>query len=215
MRTDVVETPPASAMERARATRNPLRKLYFWTLHWAATPYAVPALAALSFAESSFFPVPPDVLLIAICFSQPKRWARFALWCSIASVVGGMVGYALGWGLWDTVGKPIVDFYHGQELMDRIHVWYDTYGFWGILAAAITPIPYKVFTIASGWFHFDFAQFVLASAIGRPFRFFLVAGLIGFFGEKVRPFLEEKLELALLALLVVAIAGFAAIHYLG
>lgn len=215
MRPDVVETPPASAMERARATRNPIRKLYFWTLHWAATPYALPALVVLSFAESSFFPVPPDVLLIAICFAEPRRWARYALWCSVASVAGGAVGYAIGWGLWDTVGKPIVDFYHGQELMGRIHGWYDTWGFWGILAAAITPIPYKVFTIASGWFHFDFAQFMLASAIGRPFRFFLVAGLIGYFGEKVRPFLEEKLELALLALLAVAIAGFAAIHYLG
>jgi len=215
MRPEIVETAPASAMEQARATRNPIRKLYFWTLHWAATPYAVPALVGLAFAESSFFPVPPDVLLIAMTFAAPKRWARYALWCSLASVVGGMLGYLIGWGLWDTVGKPIVDFYHGQELMARIQHWYDTYGFWGVLVAAVTPIPYKVFTIASGWFHFDFPQFVLASAIGRPFRFFLVAGLIGALGERVKPFLEEQLEWALLALAVLGVGGFLAIKYLG
>jgi len=215
MRPEIVETPPASAMESARATRNPIRKLYFWTLHWAATPNALPALVVLSFAESSFFPVPPDVLLIAMTFAAPTRWARYALWCSVASVVGGVAGYGIGWGLWDTVGKPIVDFYQGQEVMDQVHHWYDVYGFWGVLVAAITPIPYKVFTIASGWFQFDFGLFLAASAIGRPFRFFLVAGLIGAYGERVRPFLEEKLEWALVALTAIAVAGFAAIKYLG
>lgn len=215
MRPDFVETPPASAMERARATRNPIRKLYFWTLHWAATPHALPALVVLSFAESSFFPVPPDVLLIAMTFAAPTRWARFAFWCSAMSIVGGVAGYGIGWGLWDTVGKPIVDFYQGQEVMAKIQHWYDVYGFWGVLVAAVTPIPYKVFTIASGWFHFDFAQFVLASAIGRPFRFFLVAGLVGAFGERVKPFLEERLEWALLALAVLGIGGFVAVRYLG
>lgn len=215
MRPDLVETPPASALELARATRNPIRKLYFWTLHWAATKHALPALVILSFAESSFFPVPPDVLLIAMTFAAPTKWARYAFWCSAASVVGGIAGYAIGWGLWDTVGKPIVDFYHGEAVMAKVQHWYDVYGFWGVLVAAVTPIPYKVFTIASGWFHFDFAQFVLASAIGRPIRFFLVAGLIGTLGERVKPFLEEKLEWALLALAVVAIAGFVAIKYLG
>jgi len=214
MRAEIVETPPSAALEQARATRNPIRKLYFWTLHWAATPHAVPALVALAFAESSFFPVPPDVLLIAICFSQPRRWARLALWCTAASVVGGMVGYGIGWGLWDTVGKPIVDFYHGQPVMDRIQRWYDVYGFWGILVAAVTPIPYKVFTIASGWFHYDFGEFVLASAIGRPMRFFLVAGLVGTLGERIRPFLEKRLEWALLALAALGVGGFVAIKLL-
>lgn len=214
MRPEVVETPPASAMERARATRNPIRKLYFWTLHWAATRHATKALAGLSFAESSFFPVPPDVLLIAMTFAEPKKWKRFALVCSIASVVGGAVGYLIGWGLWDTVGKPIVDFYQGQAVMDKIHHWYDAYGFWGVLAAAITPIPYKVFTIASGWFKFDFALFLAASAVGRPFRFFLVAGLIGHYGERIRPFIEHQLEWVLLAFTALGILGFVAIKYL-
>ncbi len=215
MRPDVVETPPATAMERARATRNPIRKLYFWTLHWAATPYAVPALFVLSFAESSFFPVPPDVLLAAICFGAPRRWARSAFWCALASVLGGMLGYYIGWALWDSVGKTIVDFYNGQEVMEQVHRWYDELGFVGVLVAAITPIPYKVFTIASGWFRFDFGQFVLASALGRSFRFFVVAGLIGRYGERVRPFLEEKLEWVLLAFAAVGILGFVAIKLLG
>lgn len=214
MRPEVVETPPASAMERARATRNPIRKLYFWTLHWAATRHATKALAGLSFAESSFFPVPPDVLLIAMTFAEPKKWKRFALWCSVASVLGGIAGYAIGWGLWDTVGKPIVDFYQGQEVMAKVQVWYDEYGFWGVLAAAITPIPYKVFTIASGWFHFDFWLFVAASAVGRPFRFYLVAGLIGRYGERIRPFIEHQLEWVLLAFTALAILGFLAIKFL-
>lgn len=214
MRPDVVETPPTTAMARARATRNPIRKLYFWTLHWAATRYAVPALVALSFAESSFFPVPPDVLLIAIAFGTPKRWARLALWCSLASVLGGALGYYIGWALWDGIGQRIVAFYHGEEVMAQVQRWYDQLGFLGVLIAAITPIPYKIFTIASGWFHFDFGLFMLASAIGRPFRFFLVAGLIGRYGERVRPFLEEKLEWALLALAAVGILGFVAIKFL-
>jgi len=214
MRPELVETPPASALEQARATRNPIRKLYFWTLHWAATPYAVPALFALSFAESSFFPVPPDVLLMAMTFSTPRRWARYAFWCSVASVLGGMLGYFIGWALWDTVGKPIVEFYRGEAVMAQVQGWYSQYGFWGVLVAAITPIPYKVFTIASGWFHFDFWLFLLASALGRPFRFFLVAGLIGRYGAQVRPFLEEKLEWALLALTAAGVLGFVAIKWL-
>jgi membrane protein YqaA with SNARE-associated domain len=215
MRPDYVETPASDALTRARATRNPIRKLYFWTIHWAATRHALPALAGLAFAESSFFPVPPDVLLIAMTFAAPRRWVRYAFWCSVGSIVGGVVGYAIGWGLWDTVGKAIVDFYHGQALMAKIHDWYEQFGFFGVLAAAVTPIPYKVFTIASGWFKFHFGLFLLASAIGRPFRFFLVAGLIGRYGERVRPFLETRLEWALMALVVLAVLGFAAIKLLG
>lgn len=214
MKPELVETPPASALEQARATRNPIRKLYFWTLHWAATRHATKALVILSFAESSFFPVPPDVLLIGMTFAAPRRWARYALWCSLASVVGGTLGYAIGWGLWDSVGKPIVDFYQGHEVIEKVRYWYDTWGFWGVLVAAITPIPYKVFTIASGLFHFDFGLFVLGSAIGRPFRFFLVAGLIGRYGERIRPFIEHKLEWVLLAVTAAGILGFVAIRFL-
>lgn len=202
---------PATAMERAKATRNPVRKLYFWTLHWAETPYALPALFLLSFAESSFFPVPPDVLLIAMCFATPKHWLKYAFWCTVASVLGGLLGYYIGWGLWEGVGKPIVDFYHGQEVMQKVEVWYDKYGFLGVLIAAVTPIPYKVFTIASGVFQFDVWKLVLASVIGRGFRFFLVAGLIRGFGPKVRPFLEKHFELAMVGMLLLGVLGFLAI----
>lgn len=164
-------TPVTDDLSQARATRNPLRKLYYWTLHWAATPYALPALAILSFAESSFFPVPPDVLLIALCFSTPTRWFKLALWCTLASVAGGLLGYFIGWGLWETVGQPIVRMYNGEAVVESVRAWYENYGFFGVLAAAVTPIPYKVFTIASGMMSFDLLQFVLASTIGRGMRF--------------------------------------------
>lgn len=209
-----VETPPQSAMERARATRNPIRKLYFWTIHWAATKYATPALILLSFAESSFFPIPPDVLLIALCFSRPKRWFPLALVCTAASVLGGAAGYYIGWGLWEGVGQPIVAFYHGEPVMAKVQNWYDVYGFLGVIIAAVTPIPYKVFTIASGVFKFDFVQFMLASLIGRGFRFFLVAGLIGTLGEKIRPFIEERLEILLGVLTVLGVGGFVLLKFL-
>jgi len=198
---------------RARAARNPLRKLYYWTLHWAGTPYALPALVLLSFAESSFFPVPPDVLLIALCFSTPARWFRLAAWCTAASVVGGMLGYFIGWGLWETVGLPIVHMYHGEAVIEMVRVWYHQYGFFGVLIAAITPIPYKVFTIASGMMGFDPVQFVAASILGRATRFFLVAGLIRMFGARIKPFMEKHFELAATALVVLGILGFAAIKF--
>lgn len=211
---ETVETPPASAMEQAQLTRNPLKKLYFWTLHWAATPYALPALVILSFAESSFFPVPPDVLLIALCFSQPRAWLKLAAWCTLASVVGGVLGYYIGWGLWEAVGEKIVHAYHGEELMVKVQNWYSEYGFLGIIVAAVTPIPYKVFTIASGTMHFDLLQFVAASAIGRGLRFFVVAGLIRYFGIRVKPFLEKNFELAATAFVVLGVLGFLAIKLL-
>ncbi len=198
-------------MEQARLTRNPLKKLYFWTLHWAATPYALPALVILSFAESSFFPVPPDVLLIALCFSQPRAWIKLAAWCTVASVLGGILGYYIGWGLWEAVGDPIVKAYHGEEVMAKVQTWYDAYGFLGILVAAVTPIPYKVFTIASGTMHFDLLQFIVASLLGRGARFFAVAALIRYFGVRVKPFLENNFELAATAMVVLGVLGFLAI----
>ena len=206
--------PTAPAMEQARATRNPLRKLYFWTLHWADTKYALPALAVVSFAESSFFPIPPDVLLLAIGFSAPRKWFWAALCCTVASVAGGVFGYYIGWGLYETVGQPIVQFYHGESVMQSVKVWYEQYGFWGILIAAITPIPYKVFTISSGVFEFNLGLLVVASIIGRGFRFFLVAGLIRWMGPRIRPFLEKNFEIAVTLLLILAIGGFVALKFL-
>jgi membrane protein YqaA with SNARE-associated domain len=190
-----------------------LRRLYDWVLHWATTPYAVPALFILSFAESSFFPVPPDVLLIALAISIPARSFRYALICSIASVLGGMVGYAIGFFGYETIGKPVVDLYQGQEVMDTIRVQYDTYGFWGVLAAAITPIPYKIFTISSGFFRFNFLLFMIASIIGRSLRFFLVAGLIWKFGPPIRDFIDRYFNLLSYIFLLLLVGGFILIKY--
>jgi membrane protein YqaA with SNARE-associated domain len=211
------ETSAPGASGVAAAPRRPsvVRRLYAWTVHWAGTKHALPALFVLSFAESSFFPIPPDVLLMAMCFARPHRWALYAFWCTVASVLGGMAGYGIGWGFWELAGRPIVDFYDGHEVMARIRGWYDEYGVVGILFAAITPIPYKVFTIASGLFEFSFWSFTGASAVGRGFRFFVVAGLIGYLGDQIRPFVERRLELLLVVFAVLLVGSFALIRFVG
>jgi membrane protein YqaA with SNARE-associated domain len=192
----------------------PLRKLYDWVLHWAETPYGTPALFLLSFAESSFFPIPPDVLLIALALSIPARSFRFALVCAIGSVLGGVAGYGIGYFGYEAIGKPIIDFYHGHEVMEKVKAQYDTYGFWGVLVAAITPIPYKVFTITSGFFRFEFPSFLLASVIGRSFRFFLVATLIWKFGAPIKTFIDKYFNLLTVIFTVLLAGGFIAIKYL-
>jgi len=200
--------------EAAEARPGIVRRMYDWVLGWAETPYGAPALFVLAFAESSFFPIPPDVLLIALAVAAPTRAFRFALICTAGSVLGGIAGYGIGlWG-WDAIGKPIVDTYHGQPVMDKIKAWYGEYGFWGTLAAAITPIPYKVFTISSGVFKFPFISFVLASVIGRAFRFFLVAALIRKFGPSIKEWIEGRFNLAVSLFTVLLIGGFAAIKLL-
>ncbi|MEM6820479.1 MAG: YqaA family protein [Verrucomicrobiota bacterium] len=195
-------------------SENWIRRLYQWTLRWAEKRNAQWALGGLSFIESSFFPIPPDPLLMALCFSQPKKWFRFALICTLTSVLGGVLGYYIGFAFWETIGKPIVDFYHGQEIFDKVQHWYDEYGFLGILLAAITPIPYKVFTIASGVFQFSLPMLIAASLVGRGFRFFLVAGIIRFFGPRIRPYLEKYLEVATVVMAVIGILGFLALKWL-
>lgn len=191
-----------------------LKKLYDWVLHWAETPYAIPALFLLSFSESSFFPVPPDVLLIALAISIPKKSFRYATICMVGSVLGGIVGYGIGQFGYEAIGKPIVDFYHGQEIMVMIKNRYDQYGFLGILIAAITPIPYKVFTIASGVFEFNFPLFVLASIIGRSTRFFIVAGLIWKFGPPIKEFIDKYFNLLCTVFIILLVGGFLVIKYL-
>lgn len=182
-------------------------------LHWAETPYGIPALFILAFAESSFFPVPPDILLIALAISIPSRSFKFASVCAAGSVLGGILGYGIGLYGYETIGRPIVDFYHGQKVMDKVKLWYDQYGFWGILIAAITPIPYKVFTIASGVFSFDFWMFVTASIIGRSARFFVVAGLIWKFGPAIRDFIDKYFNLLMWVFMILLIGGFVLVKY--
>ncbi len=193
--------------------RNWVRRIYDWVLSWAETPYGIYALALLAFAESSFFPIPPDVLLIALAIGAPKKSLKFAFICTAASVLGGIAGYYIGFAAYEAIGKPIVDAYNGQPVMDKIAMWYSQYGFWGILTAAITPIPYKIFTIASGVFSFNFAEFLLASVIGRSIRFFAVAGLIALFGPQIKSFIDKYFNILSIIFTILLIGGFIFIKF--
>ncbi|GMU23850.1 MAG: hypothetical protein AMXMBFR13_39280 [Phycisphaerae bacterium] len=191
------------------------RRLYDWVLHWADTPYGAPALFILSFAESSFFPVPPDVLLVALVLGARQRWLRYAAICTVASVLGGIAGYGIGLGLMDTVGQRIIAFYHAENYYQQVTQWYETYDYWIVFIAAFSPIPYKVFTIASGAFHMNLLGFCLVSAVGRGGRFFIVAGLLYLFGPPMKRLIDKYFDLLCVLFVVLLIGGFLAIKYIG
>lgn len=207
---------PMDASAAAQATKNPLRKLYYWTLHWADTKYAIPALFVISFAESSFFPIPPDVLLIAMAFAQPKRWVEFAAWCTVASVLGGVLGYYIGLGFWGATKGFFFQIIPGftEAKFEKVAALYDQNAFLAVLTAAFTPIPYKVFTIAAGVCSVSLVALIVGSVVGRGARFLLVTGLIRGFGPRVKPFLEKHFEVATVLLLLLAVGGFMAIKVL-
>ena len=184
------------------------RSAYDWVLHWAATPYALPALCVISFVESSFFPIPPDILLIAMTVAVPALWMRFSLFCSIASVLGGMFGYFIGYQFMDLVGHRIVSFYHLQETFDKIGGLYNEHQGWAVVAAGFTPLPYKIFTLAAGTFKIDFPTFVAASAISRSARFFLVGFLIYKFGPPIKVLIEKYFNLFTIVFFVLLVLGF-------
>lgn len=191
------------------APRRWLRGLYDWTMHWAETPQSLVALFLIAFVESSFFPIPPDVLLIAIVAAAPHVWLRAAALCTAGSVAGALLGYAIGYGLMATVGQGIVDFYNAQKYWDRVVELYNgRWGVWFLAAAAFTPIPYKVATIAAGATHMAVVPFVLVSAIGRAGRFFLVAAILRVFGPPVRRTLEKHFDLAALLFMILLVGGF-------
>jgi membrane protein YqaA with SNARE-associated domain len=185
-----------------------IRRLYDWVLHWSATPYALPALAVIAFVESSVFPIPPDVLLIAMVVAVPAGWARYAIVCSVASVVGGMFGYWIGYSFMDVIGNDIVALYHFQEKFDKIAGLYQKYEGWAVAAAGFTPLPYKVFTLAAGAFKIDFPTFIFASALSRSARFFLVAGLLWKFGPPVKALIEKYFNLFSIAFFILLVLGF-------
>lgn len=190
------------------------KNLYKWVLHWAETPYGVPALFLLAFAESSFFPIPPDVLLIALTLSIPKKGFYYAAVCSLGSVLGGMAGYGIGYFFWDTVGQPIINFYHAQEAYEAVQKAYQENAFFAVFTAAFTPIPFKVFTIAGGICHIRLWQdLVLASMIGRSLRFFLVAMLFFFYGPSIKRFIDRYFEILTVIFTVLLVGGFLAIKY--
>lgn len=193
-----------------------LRRLYDWVLHWAETPYGPMALFLLALAESSFFPVPPDALLIALCLGALKKSWRFALITSIASVLGGMLGYLIGYGLWETAAPFFFRYIPGftEAGFQKVMSHYQDSGFWYVFMAGFTPVPYKVFTIASGVFRLNFLLFLLASTISRSLRFFLVAGLFRKFGPEIKSFVDRYFNLLAVAFFVLLLGGFLVIKYL-
>ncbi len=191
-----------------------LRRLYDWILHWAETPYGAWALFILAFCESSFFPIPPDVLLIALAVGLPKKSLKYALICSLGSVLGGCLGYLIGWQFMTTLGMKIIAFYGLNEKVDYIRYLYTTYDAWAIGIAGFTPIPYKVFTIAAGAFEINFMVFIIASAASRSARFFIVGGLIYVFGPKIQSFIDKYFDILAVAFTVLLVAGFVLIKFL-
>ena len=192
-----------------------MRRLYDWVLHWAETPYGVPALFLLAFAESSFFPIPPDVLLLALCIAIPTRSFRFALVASLGSVLGGVAGYGIGRGLWEAVSGYFYLYVPGfnETVFSRVQHLFATYDFWTVFTAGFTPIPYKVITIGAGVFHINFPVFVLASLISRSLRFFLVAALIYRYGPAVRRFIEKYFNILSIVFMLLLIGGFVVIRH--
>jgi membrane protein YqaA with SNARE-associated domain len=191
-----------------------LRRLYDWVLHWAATPYGTWALFLLAFAESSFFPVPPDVLLIALCVARPQRSFKYALICAVGSILGGCLGYLIGWQFMASVGTRIVAFYGLTDKVAYIETLYQTYDAWAVGIAGFTPIPYKVFTIAAGMFKINFVVFVLASLVSRSARFFIVGGLIYLFGPRIQRFIDRYFDLLAVSFTVLLVGGIVLIKYL-
>jgi membrane protein YqaA with SNARE-associated domain len=197
-----------------RKIRDFLFSLKLWVENFADKPYAGIALFIIAFAESSFFPIPPDVLLIAIALLKPRLSFRYALICSIGSVLGGMFGYLIGFQFYELIGKKIIEFYHLQQQYHAVKIMYDKNAFIAIAIAGFTPIPYKVFTIAAGAFQVSFPTLVIASALSRPARFFLVGGLIYLFGPRVKTFIDKYFDWLTIAFVILLILGFVLIKYL-
>jgi membrane protein YqaA with SNARE-associated domain len=194
------------------------RRLYDWVVHFADTRHGERALFLLSFAESSFFPVPPDVLLAPLALGAPKKWLRFALACSIASVLGGILGYCIGMSFWSAIDNWAYAHLGMIGLTEanfaKFQGWYDRYDFWVVFTCGFTPLPYKVCTISAGVAGIDFLGFLIASAVSRSARFFIVAGLMGWKGEAIRPVIEKYFNWFSLAFVALLIGGFFVIKWL-
>ncbi len=191
-----------------------LRRLYDWVIRLAGHPRAIPALGVVSFLESSFFPIPPDVMLVPMVLANRDKAFRIALVCTVCSVLGGLLGYAIGYYFFETVGAWVVKTYGLQEGLAAFRHGFQEHGIWIILIKGMTPIPYKLVTIASGAAHFDLFTFVWASIVTRGVRFFLVAALLWKFGEPIRTFIEKRLALLTWLFLIALVGGFIAFRYL-
>ena len=185
-----------------------VKELYDWMLSWSDSPYAVPALFLLAFAESSFFPLPPDVLLMALTLGDPSLGMYYAAVSTAGSVLGGMFGYGIGW----MGGRPILQRFVGEERIQFIHDKFEQYEGWAILVAGFTPVPYKIFTIGAGTFFVNFRVFVLASLASRAGRFFLVAGTIQWLGPWMKEILEKYFNLFTVLFFILLGLGFYVVH---
>ena len=207
------------------------RKLYDWVLGWGDSRYALLALFLLAFAEASFFPIPPDALLIALCMGAYRKWYRFATICSIGSILGGILGYLIGHYAFELIGDKMLDLTaslagtDSGELLNQARYWFNEKEVWGMRVgpwavgiAGFTPIPYKVFTITAGFFEMNFIPFLVASAISRSLRFFVVTGLIGLlykrYGDRIKHFIDKYFNLLAVAFVILLILGFLSIMYM-
>ena len=190
-----------------------LRRLYAWTMALAGSRHAVLALGAVSFAESSFFPIPPDVLLVPMVLADRAKARLYALWCTVASVAGGLFGYAIGALLYDSIGQWLIDLYGYAERMEEFRAAYAEWGAWIILLKGLTPIPYKIVTITAGFAGYALLPFIVLSIITRALRFFIVAELLRYYGEPVQGFIERRLTLVTTGLVVIVVGGFVLARY--
>ena len=200
-----------------------LRNLYDWMLHWAETPYGPLALFLLSFAEASFFPIPPDALLIALALGVRKKSFKFALICSIASVFGAFLGYGIGYFAWWNNGTEFSSlamfFFNNipgfsEDIFYKVQGLFNEWNFWVVFTAGFTPIPFKVFTIAGGAFNINLVMFIVASIVSRSARFFLVSFLIWKFGEQIKEFIDKYFNLLAIGFTVLLIGGFVLIKFI-
>jgi membrane protein YqaA with SNARE-associated domain len=191
-----------------------LRELYDWMMRKAAGDNAPVALGVVSFVESSFFPIPPDVMLIPMVLANREKAWRYATIATVTSVLGGMLGYAIGYYLYDTVGLPILKFYGKEHALDAFIAFVHDYGVPAVIIKGMTPIPYKIVTIAAGVAKMNLPAFIGASIIARAMRFYLVAGLLYFYGEPIRSFIEKRLTLVTTVSVALIVAGFVMVKYL-
>lgn len=191
-----------------------MRKLYDWTLKWSKSKYANLSLFSLAFCESSFFPIPPDVLLIAMTVANRAKWWIFASITTVGSVLGGIFGYYIGVAFFETIGRPIINFYHFQEFIEIVGNKYTENSFLAVFTAAFTPIPYKVFTIAGGVFKISLQDLIIASILGRGGRFFMVAIALRIFGKKISNVIEKYFDILSFVFIALIIIGFLLIKLL-
>ena len=193
-----------------------LRKLYDWVLSWAHKRHSSAALFILAFAESSFFPIPPDILQIALSVSKPKKSFFYALISSAGSVLGGIFGYFIGLKLWSFLKDFFFSYIPGftPEIFNILQAKYELYNFWIVFTAGFTPIPYKIITISAGLFGISFLMFIIASTVSRSMRFFIVASLIYFFGPKIKKFIDKYFNLLTIIFIILLVGGFIAVKYL-